>query len=280
MKIGKQKRKYLISEYFLPITFDRQLQCKTKVTVSLSLWVWTANSGTIFTKHVCGAFESHSILNASPVVLTGWFLKFLTIYFHKIFHGATTCDMVQGAPYPVLGNIGKGPMHHFPNFLGPFYWLCFCTDFRPTVSNNPTTKKKNRTSLIVGIVVGGVVSFLAVFAVLCLVKRKRQQTNEDEGKPENLLTIYYSCLTSRFCADLMIRKLSFKSKSISFRMGMAFSLHIVFRVQPKMRCHLILQTTSGSETCVICVWITIICTANLSYSLAMHFVVFSKKKPR
>ncbi|KAB1216938.1 hypothetical protein CJ030_MR4G016049 [Morella rubra] len=53
-------------------------------------------------------------------------------------------------------------------------------DFRPTVSNNPTTKKKNRTSLIVGIVVGGVVSFLAVFAVLCLVKRKRQQTDEDE----------------------------------------------------------------------------------------------------
>ncbi|XP_031119166.1 probable LRR receptor-like serine/threonine-protein kinase At1g56140 isoform X1 [Ipomoea triloba] len=62
-------------------------------------------------------------------------------------------------------------------------------DFHPTVSNEPpfedelpSEKKKNRTGMVVGIVVGvGVVSFLSVFAVYCFVqKRKRQHTYEDE----------------------------------------------------------------------------------------------------
>ncbi|XP_009608510.1 probable LRR receptor-like serine/threonine-protein kinase At1g56140 isoform X1 [Nicotiana tomentosiformis] len=55
-------------------------------------------------------------------------------------------------------------------------------DFIPTVSNQPPTTKKNRTGLIVGIVVGvGVISFISVFAVYYLIqKRKRRQALEDE----------------------------------------------------------------------------------------------------
>ncbi|OIS96931.1 PREDICTED: probable LRR receptor-like serine/threonine-protein kinase At1g56140 [Nicotiana attenuata] len=55
-------------------------------------------------------------------------------------------------------------------------------DFIPTVSNQPPTTKKNRTGLIVGVVVGvGVISFISVFSVYYLIqKRKRQQALEDE----------------------------------------------------------------------------------------------------
>ncbi|KAA8523441.1 hypothetical protein F0562_009864 [Nyssa sinensis] len=55
-------------------------------------------------------------------------------------------------------------------------------DFNPTVSNNPPSSKKNRTSLIVGIAVAvGVVSFLSVFALYCFVQRRRRPpSNEDE----------------------------------------------------------------------------------------------------
>ncbi|XP_059444955.1 probable LRR receptor-like serine/threonine-protein kinase At1g56130 isoform X2 [Corylus avellana] len=53
-------------------------------------------------------------------------------------------------------------------------------DFRPTVSNSPPTRKKNRTGLIVGII-GGLVSFLTVFVILCFYqRRKRHHTSKDE----------------------------------------------------------------------------------------------------
>ncbi|KAK4594624.1 hypothetical protein RGQ29_018345 [Quercus rubra] len=54
-------------------------------------------------------------------------------------------------------------------------------DFIPTVSNSLPTRKKNRTGLIVGIIVGALVSFIAIFAVLCFFRRKKgAHTKEDE----------------------------------------------------------------------------------------------------
>ncbi|KAI8553175.1 hypothetical protein RHMOL_Rhmol06G0323900 [Rhododendron molle] len=55
-------------------------------------------------------------------------------------------------------------------------------DFIPTVSNNPPTSKKSKTSLIAGIVVPvGVVSFLSVLALYCFVqRRKRPRWDNDE----------------------------------------------------------------------------------------------------
>ncbi|KAK7317496.1 hypothetical protein RJT34_01782 [Clitoria ternatea] len=54
-------------------------------------------------------------------------------------------------------------------------------DFTPTVSNNPPSSKENRTGLIVGIVVGvGVVSFLSVFAIFCIIQRKKHRDDEEE----------------------------------------------------------------------------------------------------
>jgi len=59
----------------------------------------------------------------------------------------------------------------------------YCTDFIPTVSNEPPSNKSNRTGLIVGIVVGvGVVSFLSVFLIFWIIRRRKQRQHEDEGK--------------------------------------------------------------------------------------------------
>ena len=58
----------------------------------------------------------------------------------------------------------------------------YCTDFIPTVSNEPPSNKSNKTGLIVGIVVGvGVVSFISVFVIFCIIRRRKRQ-HEDEGK--------------------------------------------------------------------------------------------------
>lgn len=68
-----------------------------------------------------------------------------------------------------------------------FWLLRFCTDFTPTVSNKLPSekKKKNRTGLIAGIVVGvGIVGSLLVFAVFFVRRRKRQSNNDFEGKLE------------------------------------------------------------------------------------------------
>ncbi|KAJ9164469.1 hypothetical protein P3X46_024044 [Hevea brasiliensis] len=55
-------------------------------------------------------------------------------------------------------------------------------DFIPTVSNNPPTNKKNRTGLIVGIVVGvGAASFLLVLVVFFVIQRRKStSTYNDE----------------------------------------------------------------------------------------------------
>lgn len=57
-----------------------------------------------------------------------------------------------------------------------------CTDFVPTVSNKPPANKKNKTGLIVGLAVGvAVVSFLSVFVVYYMVRRRRLRAAEEEG---------------------------------------------------------------------------------------------------
>nr|AMM43096.1 LRR-RLK [Vernicia montana] len=71
----------------------------------------------------------------------------------------------------------------FQGTYGPFISAISATpDFIPTVSNRPPTRKKDRTGLIVGIVVGvGVASFLLVFVVFFVIRRrKRQSTYDDE----------------------------------------------------------------------------------------------------
>ncbi|XP_037493498.1 probable LRR receptor-like serine/threonine-protein kinase At1g56140 [Jatropha curcas] len=70
-----------------------------------------------------------------------------------------------------------------PGTYGPSISAIIATpDFIPTVSNKPPTSKKDRTGLIVGIVVGiGVASFLLVSLVFFVIqRRKRQSTYDDE----------------------------------------------------------------------------------------------------
>ena len=60
--------------------------------------------------------------------------------------------------------------------------MCYL-DFIPTVSNKPPTSKKNRTGLIVGITIGiGVVGFLSILVVFCIIQRRKHHTDDNEGK--------------------------------------------------------------------------------------------------
>nr|POE60265.1 putative lrr receptor-like serine/threonine-protein kinase [Quercus suber] len=54
-------------------------------------------------------------------------------------------------------------------------------EFIPTVNNRPPSSNKNRTGLIVGLIVGvGILSFLSVFVVIYIVQRRKPPTNDDE----------------------------------------------------------------------------------------------------
>ncbi|KAM3302729.1 putative LRR receptor-like serine/threonine-protein kinase isoform X1 [Capsicum chacoense] len=84
---------------------------------------------------------------------------------HLFWAGKGTCCVpIQGTYGPSISAISATP------------------DFVPTVSNQPPSTKKNRTGLIVGIVVGvGVISLVSLFAVYYLIqKRKQQKALEDE----------------------------------------------------------------------------------------------------
>ncbi|KAJ8532662.1 hypothetical protein K7X08_012585 [Anisodus acutangulus] len=83
---------------------------------------------------------------------------------HLFWAGKGTCCVpIQGTYGPSISAISATP------------------DFVPTVSNQPPTTKKNRTGLIVGIVVGvGVISFISVFVVYYLIQKRKQQALEDE----------------------------------------------------------------------------------------------------
>ncbi|KAJ8751922.1 hypothetical protein K2173_000668 [Erythroxylum novogranatense] len=80
------------------------------------------------------------------------------------------------------GGISKRPVHReftaqvVENYLE--IHLISCTDFEPTVSNTPPSSKKDRTGLIVGIVVGiGAASFLLTIVIFFVIRRKRRQTS-------------------------------------------------------------------------------------------------------
>ncbi|XP_030962003.1 probable LRR receptor-like serine/threonine-protein kinase At1g56140 isoform X2 [Quercus lobata] len=85
---------------------------------------------------------------------------------HLFWAGKGTCCVpAQGTYGPSISAISATP------------------EFTPTVSNilPSTSSNKNRTGLIVGVVVGvGVLSFLAVFLVFYIVRRRKPPTNDDE----------------------------------------------------------------------------------------------------
>ncbi|KAF3949106.1 hypothetical protein CMV_024976 [Castanea mollissima] len=88
---------------------------------------------------------------------------------HLFWAGKGTCCVpAQGTYGPSISAISATP------------------EFTPTVSNIPLSNippssNKNRTGLIVGVVVGvGVLSFLAVFVVFYIVRRRKPPTNDDE----------------------------------------------------------------------------------------------------
>lgn len=90
--------------------------------------------------------------------------NYLDIHFFWAGKG-TCCIPAQGTYGPSVSAINAIP------------------DFTPTVSNKLPSdeKKKNRTGLIAGIVVGvGIVGFLLVFAVFFVRRRKRQSNNDFE----------------------------------------------------------------------------------------------------
>ncbi|GLT51832.1 hypothetical protein SLA2020_252130 [Shorea laevis] len=81
---------------------------------------------------------------------------------HLFWAGKGTCGIpFQGACGPLISAISATP------------------NFKPTVSNKPPSSSKNRTGLIVGVIVGvGVVSFL--FLAAFFIFGRRPKTNEDE----------------------------------------------------------------------------------------------------
>ncbi|KAB1216924.1 hypothetical protein CJ030_MR4G016063 [Morella rubra] len=103
---------------------------------------------------------------------------------HLFWAGKGTCCIpTQGTYGPSISAISATP------------------DFEPTVSNKPPSGKKNRTGLIVGIVVGaGVLSFLSLLVVFYIVQRRKQlPTKEDEGKPTIILHTSNRCQTLFSC---------------------------------------------------------------------------------
>ncbi|KAF3438259.1 hypothetical protein FNV43_RR21020 [Rhamnella rubrinervis] len=83
---------------------------------------------------------------------------------HLFWAGKGTCCIpAQGTYGPSISAISATP------------------DFIPTVSNKPPSSKKNRTGLIVGIVIPvGVLSFLSLLVVFFIVRRKKSLTNDEE----------------------------------------------------------------------------------------------------
>ncbi|KAK4253497.1 hypothetical protein QN277_010161 [Acacia crassicarpa] len=83
---------------------------------------------------------------------------------HLFWAGKGTCCIpLQGTYGPLISAISATP------------------DFIPRVSNKLPGSSKNRTSLIVGVVVGvGVVSFLSILVVFCIVQRRKRHGDGEE----------------------------------------------------------------------------------------------------
>ncbi|CAF1777589.1 unnamed protein product, partial [Brassica napus] len=74
------------------------------------------------------------------------------------------------------------------------------SDFRPTVDNKPPSKGKNRTGIIVGVIVGlGLLSILTGVGIFIIRKRRKPYT-DDEGTNSNG-SVFFKNLTSRGPVD-------------------------------------------------------------------------------
>ncbi|KAK1591485.1 hypothetical protein Q3G72_008501 [Acer saccharum] len=98
---------------------------------------------------------------------------------HLFWAGKGTCCIpAQGTYGPSISAISATP------------------DFIPTVSNSPpTSNKKNRTGIIVGVVVGvGLVSFASILTIFWIVRRRKIPSNDDEGIEARPYTFSYAVL--------------------------------------------------------------------------------------
>lgn len=77
------------------------------------------------------------------------------------------CQLKSSLPFPVTND----------------YWA-FDADFEPTGNNESPASKKNKTGVVVGVVVGaGVLGFLTFLMIRFVVqRRKKPHTNDDEGQ--------------------------------------------------------------------------------------------------
>ncbi|XP_062007456.1 probable LRR receptor-like serine/threonine-protein kinase At1g56140 isoform X3 [Rosa rugosa] len=97
---------------------------------------------------------------------------------HLFWAGKGTCCVPEVGTYgPVISAISATP------------------DFLPTIVPNHSTSKKNRTGLIVGIVVGGGVLLILLLLVFCIVQRSKRINT---SKNEDLLGIDIGPLTFSF----------------------------------------------------------------------------------
>ena len=128
----------------------------------------------------------------------------------------------------------------FPHILVPCYWLSyFGIEFTPTVSNIPpsTSSNKNRTGLIVGVVVGiGVLSFLAAFLVFYILRRRKPLTNDDEGKPKIMLHIHDSCQTSFSFLNILEKWNSFLYVMLWYSLLMTSEVASAYSILSSIKC--------------------------------------------
>ncbi|KAH0938289.1 hypothetical protein HID58_005750 [Brassica napus] len=83
---------------------------------------------------------------------------------HLFWAGKGTCCIpIQGAYGPIISAVSAAP------------------DFRPTVDNKPPSKGKNKTGIIVGVIVGlGLLSILAGLGIFIIRKRRKPYTDDEE----------------------------------------------------------------------------------------------------
>ncbi|CAN6803329.1 unnamed protein product [Brassica oleracea var. botrytis] len=83
---------------------------------------------------------------------------------HLFWAGKGTCCIpIQGAYGPIISAVSATP------------------DFRPTVDNKPPSKGKNKTGIIVGVIVGlGLLSILVGVVVFIIRKRRKPYTDDEE----------------------------------------------------------------------------------------------------
>lgn len=80
-------------------------------------------------------------------------------------------------------------------FLFFFFSLCFFflsfTEFKPSVSDKPPTEGKNKTGLIVGLVVSGTLVVLLSAPLVFYLARRRRLTKDDNGILKSILIAFW-----------------------------------------------------------------------------------------